>query len=153
MTQAAARSSQPTAVGAATIPQASRVTIASNQELYNSQRLFGSLVLHVLWEHLIRNSGAGGVRLLPVTGSATPRTSPSVAPCFPPPSRRTPPALLPDPPHNLAPVQAPLQPKRPIRLTAPHLVVLMYSDALMCLMHSGALMCLMVLMYSDVLMS
>ena len=69
MTQAAARSSQPTAVGAATIPQASRVTIASNQELYNSQRLFGSLVLHVLWEHLIRNSGAGGVRLLPVTGS------------------------------------------------------------------------------------
>ena len=63
MTQAAARSSQPTAVGAATIPQASRVTAASNQEL------FGSTVLHVLWEHLIRNSGARGVRLLPVTGS------------------------------------------------------------------------------------
>ena len=39
------------------------------------------------------------------------------------------------------------------RLTVPHLVVLMYSDALMCLMHSGALMCLMVLMHSDVLMS
>ena len=38
-------------------------------------------------------------------------------------------------------------------LTVPHLVVLMYSDALMCLMHSGALMCLMVLMHSDALMS
>lgn len=42
---------------------------------------------------------------------------------------------------------------RCLGLTVPHLVVLMYSDALMCLMHSGALMCLMVLMHSDVLMS